>query len=250
VDEWKLEPARDLGVPLAKRPLDLRRETGLLETGAHLAWFVFLRAYFAIWHRLRVEGRKNLPMETPFVIAANHASHLDASVLANPLSWKLRDRIFPLAAGDVFFETPVLAGFAAFVVNALPLWRRNCGAHAMETLRSRLVEERCVYILFPEGTRTRTGAPNRFRPGLGMLVAGTSVPVIPCHIEGARRALPPGLLLPRPTRLTLRIGAPLLFENEPNDRDGWIRVAGAAEAAVTALANPEPRISPGREQRP
>ena len=56
MEEWKLEPARDLGVPLAKRPLDLRREAGLVETGAHLAWSAVLRVYFAAWHRLRIEG--------------------------------------------------------------------------------------------------------------------------------------------------------------------------------------------------
>lgn len=238
MDAWKLEPARDLGKPLAQRALDPRRETGLVETGAHLAWSAFLRTYFALWHRLRVEGREHLPAEPPFVLAANHASHLDALALADPLPWRLRDRVFPIAAGDVFFKEPAKAGFSAFVVNALPLWRRDCGAHAMEALRARLVEERCVYILFPEGTRTRTGAAGRFKGGLGMLVAGTSVPVVPCHIDGARRALPPGATVPRPVRLTVRIGAPLRFDDAPNERDGWTRVAAATEAAVLALAEP------------
>jgi 1-acyl-sn-glycerol-3-phosphate acyltransferase len=236
MDEWKLEPARDIGVPLSLRPLDLRRESGLLETLAHFAWFLFLRGYFAVWHRLRVEGRVNLPRETPFVLVANHESHLDALALADALPWKVRDRVFPLAAGDVFFETPVRAGFAAFVINALPLWRRNCGAHAIQTLRARLVEEGCIYILFPEGTRTRSGAPNRFRRGVGMLVAGSPVPVVPCHIEGARKAFPPGALIPRPVRLTVQIGAPLLFGGVPDDLDGWTRVAAVVEGAVLELA--------------
>jgi 1-acyl-sn-glycerol-3-phosphate acyltransferase len=236
MEEWKLEPARDLGVPLAKRPLDLRRESGLLETGAHFAWYAWLRVQLGLWHRLRVEGREHLPAEPPFVLAANHSSHLDSLALGCSLPWRLQDRVFPLAAGDVFFATPVLAGFAAFVMNALPLWRRNCGAHAMESLRARLVEERCVYILFPEGTRSRTGAPGRFKPGIGMLVAGTPVPVVPCRIEGAFEALPPGAVLPRPRKVVLRFGPPLVFENVPGDRTGWARAAASVEEAVLGLA--------------
>ena len=45
-----------------------------------------------------------------------------------------------------------------------------------------------VLILFPEGTRTTTGAPGRFKPGIGLLLAGTSIPVVPCFLEGAYAA--------------------------------------------------------------
>ena len=235
MDEWRLEPAHDLGKPLAERALDLRRESGLVETCAHLAWAALLRVYFTAWHRLRVEGREHLPASPPFVVVANHSSHLDAFVLSQPLRWRDRDRAFPIAAGDVFFDAPIVRGFAAFVLNALPLWRRICGRHALATFRARLLEERCIYIIFPEGTRSRTGEPGRFRAGLGMLVAGTDVPVVPCHIDGAFRACPPGAKFPRPRRLTLRIGAPIRFDEVADDRDGWATVAAAAEAAVTSL---------------
>ena len=73
--------------------------------------------------------------------------------MALPL--RLRNCVFPLAAGDTFFETPAIAAFAAGMMNAPPLWRKNCGHHAIETLRQRPVAEPCGYILFPEGTRSR-----------------------------------------------------------------------------------------------
>lgn len=76
-------------------------------------------------------------------------------------------------------------------MNALPIWRKNCGAHSLADLRERLLNGRSVYILFPEGTRTRTGAIGKFKPGLGRLVAGTNVPVVPCHLRGTFAALPP-----------------------------------------------------------
>ena len=74
-------------------------------------------------------------------------------------------KIFPIAAGDVFFETPAWAAFAAGIMNALPMWRKKFGPHALQELRQRLVEEPCAYILFPEGARSRdrVGRPKAFR---------------------------------------------------------------------------------------
>src|SRR6185369_14403038 len=119
----------------------LRRENGLIATGLHFAWWTLVRGYMIVWHRLTVHGRRHLPKKPPFVLVANHASHLDTLVLASPLPWLIRDRIFPIAAGDVFFETPMRSAFSAFFLNALPMWRKKCGPHALKELRERLVEE-------------------------------------------------------------------------------------------------------------
>ena len=97
----------------------------------------------------------------------------------------------------------------------------RCGSHAMQELRDRLISGPSIYILFPEGTRSRDGSLGRFKPGLGMIVAGAPVPVVPCHLEGAFAASPPGARVPRPLPLRLRIGAPLAFGDLPNDRSGW-----------------------------
>ncbi len=69
-----------------------------------------------------------------------------------------------------------------------------------------------------------------------MLVAGTSVPVLPCFIEGAFAALPPGRRWPKPSPVRVRIGEPLLFATFDNDKAGWIATAGRLESAVRALA--------------
>ena len=90
-------------------------------------------------------------------------------------------------------------------------------------------------MLFPEGTRTRTGEMGPFKRGIGSLVASTLVPVVPCYIEGAFRAFPPDARLPRPRKLTLTVGAPLRFPAVANDKEGWTEIAGKIEAAVRAL---------------
>jgi 1-acyl-sn-glycerol-3-phosphate acyltransferase len=235
--QWEYKPARDLGSHGGKRFRDPRRESGLLATAGHLCWWGLVRAYLRFYHRLEIVGRERLPAAPPFVLISNHASHLDALVLAAPLPTAHRDQIFPIAAGDTFFETPLLTAFAALLLNALPMWRRRCGRHAMEELRRRLVEEPCAYILFPEGTRSRTGEAASFKSGLGMLVTGTRVPIVPCRLEGTFEALPPGRKFPRPRKIRLLIGEPLVFESAENGREGWERVAKECEDAFLRLAS-------------
>src|SRR4030095_4201448 len=192
------------------------------------------------FHRLTVHGIENVPTAPPFVLVANHASHLDALVLAAALPWRLRQSAFTNAAGDTFFETKVTTVFAAMMLNALPMWRKRCGSHGMAELRSRLVEEPAIYLLFPEGNRTRPGHIGSFKPGLGMLLGGADVPVVPCHLNGAFEALPAGARWPKPKKLTLRIAPPLHFGTLPNDKNGWRAISEQLEKAVRELAPPPP----------
>lgn len=234
--DWSYDPAHDHGLSPADRAKSLLREAGLLETATHAAWRIFVRTWFRVWHRLEVRGREHLPAEPPFVVVANHSSHLDALALSTLFPARLCDRVFPIAAGDTFFERPAVAFFAAWAMNALPLWRRHAGPHALATLRERLTADRVAYIVFPEGTRSRTGEMAPFKAGLGTLVAGSAVPVIPCYLDGAHRAWPPLTSFPRPRKVRLSIGAPMTFAHLPNEREGWQKVAADLEAAVRSLA--------------
>ena len=132
------------------------------------------------------------------MLIANHTSHLDSIVLGSVLPCRWCDRVFPVAAGDVFFESPVRSLFSAQLINALPMWRKHCGPHALAELKDRLLNEPCGYILFPEGMRSRDGSLQHFKAGLGMIVAGTPVPVVPCSIAGASRAWPRARAGPAP----------------------------------------------------
>jgi 1-acyl-sn-glycerol-3-phosphate acyltransferase len=233
--EWKFRPARDLGLPAAERLRSHRREPGLGSLLMQSCWRGLVRAYLALFHRLSVAGAENLPAEPPFVLIANHTSHLDALTLAAVLPRRLAHAAYSLAAGEVFFSSLAAAGFAAFAVNALPIWRKRTSERDLAFLRQRLEEDHLVYILFPEGTRSRTGVMAPFRPGIGALVAGSAVPVVPCFLSGAFAAWPPSRRLPRPGRLRLQIGAPLAFREVPNDRAGWLTLAAACETAVRGL---------------
>jgi 1-acyl-sn-glycerol-3-phosphate acyltransferase len=237
MEEWKLEPAHDLGLRGMERYRSHRREGGLVESSVRLVWWSMLRGLFRTWNRLQIIGREHLPAEPPFVLVANHASHLDALLLTAVLPLRWRDQTFPLAAHDVFFESHPKAAFAATFINAMSVHRRGVTRHGLASLRARLLGEPCVFLLFPEGARTRTGAMNRFKPGIGMLVAGTSVPVVPCYICGAFEAMPANRWVLRPNRLLIRVGPPQTFAELPNERSGWDLSAQRLEHAIVELAS-------------
>ena len=227
-----MRPARDHGLSFRERLRSVARESGLVTTGIRQAWWWLIRCHFAVWNRLTIHHADNLPRTFPFVLVANHSSHLDALVLTAALPWWLRAGTCPLAAGDVFFESPFVGVFAAGLLNALPVWRKKKADRSFLAFRRRLLEGSCGYVLFPEGARSRDGRMTAFKPGVGMLVAGTPVPVIPCYLDGCHDALPPGAKIPRRRRIELHIDRPLRFDELGNDRAGWETAASALEQAV------------------
>lgn len=233
--DWTFRPARDHGLKPEDRLRSHGRERGLGSLVVSSAWRVLVAGYLRAMHRLEVTGREHLP-PPPFVMVANHASHLDALTLAAALPWSAARNAFALAAGDTFFSSTPAAAFAAYAVNALPVWRSRTTAADLAGLRARLMEDGAVFILFPEGTRSRTGAMAAFKPGIGALVAGSSVPVVPCWLEGAGAAWPAGQRMPKPGRLRLFIGPPLDFGEVPEDRAGGAVIAERCAEAVRALS--------------
>src|SRR5438105_12154297 len=201
MEEWRFEPAHDFGLSAEQRRQSLRREAGLESAISCLLWRLITRFYLALAHRLEICGRENLPKRPPFVLVANHASHLDAIILGGILPLRFVGAVFPIAAGDTFFTKRSSSIFATACMNALPIWRKNCGAHSLEDLRERLLKGTAASIIFPEGTRTRTGAMASFKPGLAGLVAGTSVPIVPCYWNGPLAALPASATMPRWTKI-------------------------------------------------
>src|SRR6202041_801097 len=125
--------------------------SGLMGTITHVAWWRLVRIYLRLGHRLKVEGLDHLPAQPPFVLISNHQSHLDALILSSQLPWRVRIRTYPIAAADTFFDSPINSALAAATLNALPMQRGRAGAHALDDLRNRLIQERCAYVLFPEG---------------------------------------------------------------------------------------------------
>jgi len=235
MSDWQLRPARDLGQAPNARLKSLARERGLGSVLLREAWRGLVGTYLTLAHRPVIEGRENLPAKPPYVLIANHSSHMDTLLLGHVLQGAAAREAHALAAGEVFFGSDKAAIFAAYAINALPVWRKQTKGSDLALMRARLAEDGLVYILFPEGTRARDGVMAPFKPGIGTLVAGTGIPVVPCALEGCHAAWPADATWPRPGRLRVRIGAPLRFDEVANQPRGWVTVAQRCEDAVRAL---------------
>jgi 1-acyl-sn-glycerol-3-phosphate acyltransferase len=170
-------------------------------------------------------------------MVANHSSHLDVLMMTLAVPVSMRANLFALAAEDHFFTRVSSSFFAGFVINALPMTRESGGKgrESIAAFRARLESERCGIIIFPEGTRTRDGKMKTFKSGIGNLVAGTEIPVVPCWIEGAFEAFPAGRFLPRRCPVKIKIGKSLVFQGTPPDKAGVSAVAEKIQNAVEGL---------------
>ena len=86
-------------------------------------------------------------------------------------------------------------------------------------------------VIFPEGTRSRTGAIGPFKPGAGLIAVRTGVPVLPVRVDGLWEVLPPGARRPRRHRARVRFGEPLTARPDETPRAFTARL----EAAVRTL---------------
>ena len=195
-----------------------------------------MRGILRTYNRLEVVGQENLPLDRSFIMVCNHSSHLDAVCLLASLPLRRVHQAYPVAAADYFFSTPLRSLLSVIAVNGLPLDRHH-GSDALDVCRQLLDSPGNVLIMFPEGTRTCSGELGRFRSGVSRLVAGTTTPVVPCHLSGAFEAWPKGRRLPRPAALRLRIGKPRTFPDvSRQNREAVASICLQLRNDVTRLA--------------
>lgn len=221
--------------PLIERMRRFPREPGAVQRAVQAVAGCSIRAWLRLYHRFEIVGRENLPDERSFVMVANHASDLDALCLLSALPISRLRRAFPAAAADYFFESLPRVALSVFVINALPIDRGNHVRESLDRCRDLLSQRGNILILFPEGTRATGDQIGPFRRGVGMLLAGSNVPVVPCHLGGTHRALPKGTWLPRPRRVRLTIGAPISFAASDQDRGSIRTVCEELRRAVINL---------------
>lgn len=165
-------------------------------------WLAYTVA--AVLFRVRVEGRHNIPQKGGFVVAINHCSYVDPVIIGVAAGREL----WYLAKAELF-SVPGLGGLIRNL-NAMPVDRRRGDRSAIMTWTQLLRAGRPV-LIFPEGTRNKKPGFLQPRPGIGMLVSRTQVPVLPAYIAGTTRVWKLILGL---ERLTVRFGAPIHFHED------------------------------------
>lgn len=159
--------------------------------------------------------------------------YCDSLLCAVPL--RRLHRTFPAAAADYFFSSLPRSMVSAILINALPFDRKLKGAESLAVCGELLKNDGNVLILFPEGTRTTTGELGRFRSGIGRLLAGNDLAVLPCYLHGGMKAWPKGTAVPRPFRLHLKIGSPINYGSLDTTSESVRRICQELQARVADL---------------
>jgi 1-acyl-sn-glycerol-3-phosphate acyltransferase len=192
---------------------------------------LLLRPFMALFIGLRVRGREHLPARDPFILIANHSSHLDALSLLSlfPL-WRL-PRIRPVAAADYFERNRFVSVMSRSLFNILPIARRGLTPETNPIPRMESVlRAGQSLIIFPEGTRGTSSEPGHFHSGAAHLIERCpDVPVIPVYLINMGRSLPKGEWIPVPFFCEVRVGPPCL------PRGNRREITAALENAVNEL---------------
>jgi len=236
MNEWAYHPAPDLDQTTVEHLRNFPRQPHMFYYAIRSLAALLLRGWMRIYHRLRIDGLDNLPVDGSFILVCNHTSHLDTLAMLCAIPFRRIHRAFPAAAADYFFSSLPRSAVSAIFINALPFDRKVKGAESLSVCRELLRTPDNILIIFPEGTRTTTGEMGRFRSGIGRLVVGADLPVIPCYLDGGLKAWPKGRILPRPFRLRLAIGEAANYEHLDRSSDSVREICHDLESRVAALA--------------
>jgi 1-acyl-sn-glycerol-3-phosphate acyltransferase len=163
-----------------------------------LTIYAACRCYF----RIEFRGAEGVPTEGPVIIAPNHVSYLDPIWVSLPVGRRLRymtwDRMFAVPVLG-----PLMRAFGAFPVKV------ETGDRAALRLSLTHLRSGGALMVFPEGSRSRTGGTQPFKPGVIRLALDTRAPIVPVTIIGGYRAFSPWHRFPRPRKVSIIFHAPL-----------------------------------------
>lgn len=180
------------------------------DVGQRLFFALVLRPILMLWVGLRVRGREQLPAADPFILIANHSSHLDTASLLSLFPGRRLKRIRAVAAADYFERNRLVSRLTRTLFHTLPIARKDFTPETdPRTTMLAAVDRGYSLILFPEGTRGSGEEIGRFKKGVAHLVERRpDVPVVPVYLHNMGRSLPKGELLPVPIFCEARIGVP------------------------------------------
>jgi 1-acyl-sn-glycerol-3-phosphate acyltransferase len=164
-----------------------------------------------LYWRLGLEGAvESIPRRGPLLLLSNHASFLDPWLIGMAFPRYIRYLIT-----NRWYERS-------------PLWKgvfRAFGTEPMQTGNPRATIEAVCRVLsrgevtgiFPEGRISDDGRIQPFRAGATRIAALSGAPVLPLGIRGNYRSLPRHRRFPRPVRVRVHVGEPMVFPGSPTN---------------------------------
>ncbi len=154
--------------------------------------------------KLKTFGAENVPKDKPVIFVANHCSHLDIGCLCKSVPINLH-----FIGKKELIWTPVV-GWYMFIAGHIFIDRSN-KKKAIESLNkaAKKIKAGKSVVMYPEGTRSRTGEVGAFKKGAFYLAIDAGVPIIPISINGTYKVWPAKSLKVTPGNVIVRIGKPI-----------------------------------------
>jgi 1-acyl-sn-glycerol-3-phosphate acyltransferase len=202
---------------------------------------IYCKILFTFYCPLKVSGRENVPKSSSFIFCSNHNSHMDSGILmvSSGLPFK---NFAMMAAKDYFFGSDKRKYYLNLLMNLIPIDRdadRRSIIDYLAACREFTKIDNRSLIIYPEGTRSKTGKIQPFKKGPAMISAELSLPIVPAHIKGTFNAWPKGKKFMKPSKITIKIGKPISpkeflcdKENDSNNFHAYRKITEELEKIV------------------
>ena len=205
-----------------------------------LPFWIFMK----VFTKSKVVGRRNLLQAgLPYIFVSNHVSMLDDAFIGSLL-------FLPRGLWDNKFMPYHTPEYKNFYVGPIFSWIMD-HAKCIPLTRGKGLNQPGIYriiktlqqggsvVMYPEGTRTRTGRLGSGKPGIGKVIYQTRCQVIPCYHSGLEKVLPIGKKIPRyGQKVTIKVGKPVNLERFFQMEDTlqtWKEIAAELINAIRTL---------------
>jgi len=153
-----------------------------------------------------IEGEGNVPQHVNFIVAPNHASHIDTGLVKKALGKDVAEQTVAVAAADYWFDTKYKRAYMNNFTTLVPIERTGSLRQSLRHV-TRILNEGYNALIFPEGTRSITGEIAEFKPVIGYLSLHQKIGILPIYLWGTFDAYPKGMTIPKRESFGAKIGA-------------------------------------------
>lgn len=193
--------------------------------------FIFIDRSFTLYHylakyfplgilvisgvRVKITGLENIDRKGVYVFASNHSSQLDITAL----QWGVPNRLSMIFKKELaripFFGWQLYLGPYVVVDRKDP----QAAMKSLEKAKWIMDKKKISVLVFPEGTRSKTGEVQIFKRGAFYLASHSGYPIVPITINGTEKILPKGTFKLKSGTIYLHFDKPIPTDNIKTKQD-------------------------------